>query len=203
MTAAIEAKSAEIRALKEVDGLGNKDPRVQAAVQELLALKAAAEDGGGGAGGGGGGGSDAAVGEGEGAGAVAGGGGPFRTLELAAAYPVAKTGVPQEGETRLKVKQILDSEPADVVGKEITIKGWVRTLRAQKTLAFVEVNDGSCRLGLQAVCEEEAMDTFAAIGASRARRHARACTCVDTRTRAGTHADARAPACVHTHACAL
>ena len=38
-----------------------------------------------------------------------------------------------------------------MVGKEILLKGWVRTLRAQKALAFVEVNDGSSRQGLQAV----------------------------------------------------
>ena len=52
---------------------------------------------------------------------------------------------------RLRVREIQEAEPADVVGKEILLKGWVRTLRAQKALAFVEVNDGSSRQGLQAV----------------------------------------------------
>jgi aspartyl/asparaginyl-tRNA synthetase len=39
----------------------------------------------------------------------------------------------------MKVKTINDAAPADVVGKEVVVKGWVRTLRAQKSLAFIEV----------------------------------------------------------------
>lgn len=35
------------------------------------------------------------------------------------------------------------TESPSLVGTEITIKGWVRTVRNQKTFAFVEVNDGS------------------------------------------------------------
>jgi asparaginyl-tRNA synthetase len=52
---------------------------------------------------------------------------------------------------RLRVRDVLDAEATEVVGKEIVLKGWVRTLRAQKSLAFIEVNDGSSRRGLQAV----------------------------------------------------
>jgi asparaginyl-tRNA synthetase len=52
---------------------------------------------------------------------------------------------------RLRVRDIIDAEATDVVGKQIVLKGWVRTLRAQKSLAFIEVNDGSSRRGLQAV----------------------------------------------------
>jgi asparaginyl-tRNA synthetase len=33
----------------------------------------------------------------------------------------------------------------------VAIKGWVRTVRKQKTLAFVEVNDGSSLSGIQCV----------------------------------------------------
>lgn len=46
--------------------------------------------------------------------------------------------------------------PSD--GVPITIKGWVRTLRKQKTLAFVEVNDGSNLAGIQCVISLEHAD---------------------------------------------
>jgi hypothetical protein len=41
-----------------------------------------------------------------------------------------------------------DAAPTD---EDIAIKGWVRTVRKQKTLAFVEVNDGSSLSGIQCV----------------------------------------------------
>lgn len=44
LAAAIEEKGAEVRRLKEEEGLGNKDPQVQEAVAALLSLKAAAEE---------------------------------------------------------------------------------------------------------------------------------------------------------------
>ncbi|KAK9847378.1 hypothetical protein WJX84_006439 [Apatococcus fuscideae] len=37
------------------------------------------------------------------------------------------------------------------VGKEYTIRGWVRTARKQKAFSFIEVNDGSTLSGLQVV----------------------------------------------------
>ena len=40
----------------------------------------------------------------------------------------------------------------------VTIKGWVRTLRKQKTLAFVEVNDGSNLAGIQCVVSFDNVD---------------------------------------------
>jgi asparaginyl-tRNA synthetase len=39
----------------------------------------------------------------------------------------------------------------DRVGQRVTIKGWVRTVRKQKTLAFLNVNDGSNVAGIQVV----------------------------------------------------
>jgi asparaginyl-tRNA synthetase len=42
---------------------------------------------------------------------------------------------------RVKTK---DAVPSDEM---VAIKGWVRTVRKQKTLAFVEVNDGSTLSG--------------------------------------------------------
>ena len=38
------------------------------------------------------------------------------------------------------------------------VKGWVRTVRKQKTLAFVEVNDGSNLGGIQCVLSFDAID---------------------------------------------
>jgi asparaginyl-tRNA synthetase len=47
---------------------------------------------------------------------------------------------------------------ADHNGSPVTIKGWVRTLRKQKTLAFVEVNDGSSLAGIQCVISFDQVD---------------------------------------------
>lgn len=40
----------------------------------------------------------------------------------------------------------------------VLVKGWVRTVRKQKTLAFVEVNDGSNLSGIQCVVPFDAID---------------------------------------------
>jgi aspartyl/asparaginyl-tRNA synthetase len=53
--------------------------------------------------------------------------------------------------TRVKVKKIFES--SDMLGKEIVVKGWVKTLRDQKNFAFIEVNDGSTLSGIQAVVD--------------------------------------------------
>jgi asparaginyl-tRNA synthetase len=34
-------------------------------------------------------------------------------------------------------------QSGDYIGKEITVAGWVRTIRDSKTFGFIEVNDGS------------------------------------------------------------
>jgi 3-oxoacyl-(acyl-carrier-protein) synthase len=47
-----------------------------------------------------------------------------------------------------RVKAADANEPSD---GPVLVKGWVRTLRKQKTLAFVEVNDGSNLSGIQCV----------------------------------------------------
>jgi asparaginyl-tRNA synthetase len=52
--------------------------------------------------------------------------------------------------TRTKIARILldDSIPVD---SEITVLGWVRTVRVSKSVAFVDINDGSCMGNIQAV----------------------------------------------------
>lgn len=52
---------------------------------------------------------------------------------------------------RMKVKKIFESD--NIVGKNIVVRGWVRTLRDQKNFAFIEVNDGSTLGGFQAVAD--------------------------------------------------
>lgn len=51
---------------------------------------------------------------------------------------------------RTKLVKILidDTVPID---SEITVLGWVRTIRVSKAVAFVEINDGSCMGNIQAV----------------------------------------------------
>jgi len=55
-----------------------------------------------------------------------------------------------------RVKTVDAKEATD--GKPILIKGWVRTVRKQKTLAFVEVNDGSNMNGIQCVLSFDNID---------------------------------------------
>lgn len=51
---------------------------------------------------------------------------------------------------RIKIKEILKA-PSAWVGKEVVVKGWVRTVRAQKSFSFVEINDGSTLANLQVI----------------------------------------------------
>ncbi|MDX9970769.1 MAG: asparagine--tRNA ligase [Candidatus Gracilibacteria bacterium] len=51
------------------------------------------------------------------------------------------------------VKEILDGGEG-FKNKEVSISGWVRTLRSSKNVAFIEINDGSCFTNLQVVFED-------------------------------------------------
>lgn len=53
---------------------------------------------------------------------------------------------------RIKIKQ-LRANAEKLEGKEVTIKGWVRTLRDQKNFAFIEVNDGSTLSNYQVIAD--------------------------------------------------
>jgi hypothetical protein len=55
-----------------------------------------------------------------------------------------------------RVKAVDAKESTD--GSPVLIKGWVRTVRKQKTLAFVEVNDGSNMNGIQCVLSFDDID---------------------------------------------
>ncbi|MCL2392602.1 MAG: asparagine--tRNA ligase [Oscillospiraceae bacterium] len=58
-----------------------------------------------------------------------------------------------------KVSQLYNN-PKAYAGQQITIRGWVRTIRDLKSFAFVELNDGSCFKGIQVVLEENTVKNF-------------------------------------------
>lgn len=45
-------------------------------------------------------------------------------------------------------------------GKEVTVGGWVRTIRDLKGFGFIELNDGSCFKNLQVVMESAALENY-------------------------------------------
>ncbi len=53
---------------------------------------------------------------------------------------------------RSKIKEVF-SKGKSLVGKKIHVQGWIRTIRAQKSFAFIEVNDGSTLANLQVIVD--------------------------------------------------
>lgn len=58
---------------------------------------------------------------------------------------------------RMRIKQLKYQDPTkpSMVGQEVTLRGWVRTVRNQKTFSFIEVNDGSTLSNLQIIANPE------------------------------------------------
>lgn len=58
---------------------------------------------------------------------------------------------------RTKIKVLRDTLAVshDLIGQDVTIKGWVRTIRNQKTFAFIEVNDGSTLSNFQVIANAD------------------------------------------------
>jgi asparaginyl-tRNA synthetase len=55
---------------------------------------------------------------------------------------------------RTKIKQILHAQqPEALAGRETTAAGWIRTVRDQKSFAFIELNDGSTLSNLQVIAD--------------------------------------------------
>ncbi len=52
----------------------------------------------------------------------------------------------------------LYSSPDKYVGKSVTVCGWVRTARDSKTIAFVEINDGTAFKNMQLIAEKGKVD---------------------------------------------
>lgn len=62
------------------------------------------------------------------------------------------------------IKQLLEQKLIKVNStgqmKRVTVNGWIETFRAQKSTSFLQINDGSCKEGLQAVIDSQ---KFAAV----------------------------------------
>ena len=54
----------------------------------------------------------------------------------------------------IRIKELLSQTP----GHEVTVKGWVRTKRGNKNVAFIAMNDGSTINNIQIVCDPAAFD---------------------------------------------
>ncbi len=55
-----------------------------------------------------------------------------------------------------EVMRIVDARHADAVGKQVLVRGWVRTRRDSKGgFSFIEINDGSCLANLQIIADAE------------------------------------------------
>lgn len=55
---------------------------------------------------------------------------------------------------RTKIKQILHAKtPEQLLHHTVSVSGWIRTVRDQKSFAFIEINDGSTLANLQVVAD--------------------------------------------------
>ncbi len=55
---------------------------------------------------------------------------------------------------RTRIKAILTAKDKSLlIGQEHTVKGWIKTVRNQKNVTFIELNDGSCFGNLQIIVE--------------------------------------------------
>ncbi|MDO4532160.1 MAG: asparagine--tRNA ligase [Coriobacteriia bacterium] len=59
----------------------------------------------------------------------------------------------------------LFASPENYTSQEITVVGWVRSIRDMKNFGFVTINDGTCFKDLQVVMERESLDDYDAIAA--------------------------------------
>lgn len=60
---------------------------------------------------------------------------------------------------RTKIRQIkFPVDDTSWVEKQVTVKGWVKTIRNQKTFSFVEINDGSTLSNFQVVVDQQIPD---------------------------------------------
>ncbi|MBN9377562.1 MAG: asparagine--tRNA ligase [Chlamydiales bacterium] len=57
----------------------------------------------------------------------------------------------------MKIKQLKYPVPGrpSILGQEVTVKGWVRTVRNQKTFSFIEINDGSTLSNFQVIANPD------------------------------------------------
>lgn len=63
---------------------------------------------------------------------------------------------------RTDIKQLFAS-PTEFDGQNITVCGWVKTIRDSKAIGFIELDDGSCFKNIQIVFEQAKLDNFSEI----------------------------------------
>jgi asparaginyl-tRNA synthetase len=59
---------------------------------------------------------------------------------------------------RHKIKDLLKNPESAGIGKSVTVKGWVRTKRGNKNVAFIAINDGSIIHSIQVVADIQKFD---------------------------------------------
>ena len=62
---------------------------------------------------------------------------------------------------RTEIKKLYENAPEN--GANVTVCGWVKSVRVSKGLAFLSISDGSCFRQLQIVAESEKVDDFEAV----------------------------------------
>ena len=60
------------------------------------------------------------------------------------------------------------ADAASFDGQELTVCGWVRTVRDMKNFGFIELNDGSCFKPLQVVFERASLNNYEEIARQNA-----------------------------------
>src|SRR6056297_1937387 len=53
---------------------------------------------------------------------------------------------------RIRISDLIESKD---FGKEVTVMGWVKTIRGSKNVSFIALNDGSCLKNMQVVADAE------------------------------------------------
>ena len=62
------------------------------------------------------------------------------------------------------IKKVLEED--NYIGEDVTVCGWIRTIRKTKNMSFIELNDGTSLTNLQIVMENNALDENLKVGAS-------------------------------------
>lgn len=77
-----------------------------------------------------------------------------RRLFCAATLPSADHKV-SKFRKKLKIADVKADDDLTLLGQTLVLTGWVRTLRPQATVTFLEINDGSCLSNMQCVLDPE------------------------------------------------
>lgn len=77
-----------------------------------------------------------------------------RRIFCTATLPSDATNKVPQFRKKLKVVDVKDDQ-FDSLGNTLVLQGWVRTLRLQSSVTFLEINDGSCLSNMQCVLDTE------------------------------------------------